>query len=128
METYSYVDDQDNSSEIESVSARLTFLTLEWSLIIGWILSLLLIWRVTFIAVIEYYLPVRSMRLSIIVAALSLMIACVYALTMTGRWLRQRPATISLMRRWLINLLYLGSFTALGRIIVWYFVDGRVSL
>ncbi|MFZ9857510.1 MAG: hypothetical protein ACO3F2_04155 [Roseiflexaceae bacterium] len=124
METYSYVDDQDASTEIESVSQRLTFLALEWSLIIGWILSLLLIWRITFVTLVERFLPVRSIRLGIILAAIGLMIACVYALTMTGRWLRKRPALMSLMQRWATNLLMLGVFTAFGRIIVWYFIEG----
>lgn len=125
METYSYVDDQDESSEIESVSERLTFLVLEWTLILGWIVSLLIIWRVTFVTLIERYMPVRSIRFWVIVAALGLMIACVYALTMTGRWLRKRPATASLLHRWFSNLAYLAGFTALGRMIVWYFIEGR---
>lgn len=123
METYSYVDDHDDSSDIESVADRLTFIALEWTLIIGWIVSLLLIWRVTFVAVIERFLPVQSIRLGIIVAALGLMVACVYALTMTGRWLRKRPVQMSLLWRWLINALYLLIFSALGRIVVWYFVE-----
>lgn len=125
METYSYVDDQDESSEVESVSDRVTFLALEWTLILGWILSLLLIWRITLMTLIERYMPVRSIRLWIIIAALGLMIACVYALTMTGRWLRKRPATVSLWQRWATNLAYLAGFTALGRGIVWYFIEGR---
>ncbi len=124
METYSYVDDQDASTEIESVSERLTFLALEWSLILGWILSLLLIWRITFVTLVERFLPVRSIRLGIIVAAIGLMIACVYALTMTGRWLRKRPAFMSLWQRWATNLLLLGAFTVFGRIVVWYFIEG----
>lgn len=125
METYSYVDDQDASTEVESVRERLTFLVLEWLLILGWIASLLLIWRITFVTLIERYIPVNAIRLGIILAALGLMIACVYALTMTGRWLRKRSADTSLWRRWSINLLILGMFTAFGRIIVWYFIDGR---
>ena len=125
METYSYVDDQDASTEIESVRERLTFLALEWSLILGWIASLLLIWRVTFVTLIDLYFPVRSIRLGIIVAAMGLMIACVYALTMIGRWLRKRPAHLSLWRRWAINLVALGAFTAIGRIVVWYLIEGR---
>lgn len=124
METYSYVDDQDESSQLESVSDRIRFIALEWTLVIGWILSLLLIWRVTFVTLVERYLPIRSIRFGIIIAALGLMIACVYALTMTGHWLRKRPATISLWQRWATNLAYLGAFTALGRIIVWYFIEG----
>lgn len=125
METYSYVDDQDTSTEIESVRERLAFLALEWSLILGWIVSLLLIWRVTFVTLIDLYLPVRSIRLGIIVAAMGLMMASVYALTMTGRWLRKRPKHISLWRRWASNFLVLAAFTALGRAIVWYVIDGR---
>lgn len=125
METYSYIDDQDESTEIESVSTRITFLTLEWTLILGWIVSLLLIWRVTLVSIIERYMPVRSIRLWVIVAALGLMIACVYALTMTGRWLRKRPVSVSLWRRWTTNLAFLAGFSALGRIIVWYFIEGR---
>lgn len=124
METYSYIDDQDESTEIESVSTRVTFLTLEWTLILGWIVSLLLIWRVTFVSFIERYMPVRSIRLWVIVAALGLMVACVYALTMTGRWLRKRPTTVSLWERWATNLAFLAGFSALGRIIVWYFIEG----
>ena len=123
METYSYVDDHDDSSEIESVADRLTFIALEWALIIGWIISLLLIWRVTFVALIERFLPIQSIRLGIIVSALGLMMSCVYALTMTGRWLRKRPAEMSLFRRWSINALYLFVFSALGRIVVWFFVE-----
>ena len=124
METYSYIDDQDDSTQIESVSDRLTFLALEWSLIVGWIIALLLIWRVTFVAIIERYLPVRSIRFGIIVAALGLMMASVYALTMTGRWLRKRPATMSLLRRWGLNLAYLLIFATAGRLVVWFFVEG----
>lgn len=125
METYSYIDDQDDSSEIESVSDRIVFLTLEWTLILGWIVSLLLIWRVTFVTLIERFMPVQSIRLWVIVAALCLMMACVYALTMTGRWLRKRPAHVSLWQRWSTNLVYLAGVTALGRAIVWYFIEGR---
>ncbi|MFN5060364.1 MAG: hypothetical protein ACK5GU_10640 [Chloroflexota bacterium] len=124
METYSYVDDQDASTEIESVSERITFLIIEWVLILGWILTLLLVWRITFVTLIDFYLPVSAIRLGIIVSAMGLMIACVYALTMTGRWLRKRPTHISLWRRSLTNLLTLVAFTVLGRIIVWYFIDG----
>jgi hypothetical protein len=125
METYSYVDDQDASTEIESVSERITFLIIEWVLILGWILTLLLVWRITFVTLIDFYLPVSAIRLGIIVSAMGLMIACVYALTMTGRWLRKRPTHISLWRRSLTNLLTLVAFTVLGRIIVWYFIDGK---
>lgn len=125
METYSYVDDQDSTTEIESVPDRLTFLAIEWTLIIGWILSLLLVWRITFVTVIDLYLPLSAIRLGIIVATMGLMIASVYALTMTGRWLRKRPTRISLWRRAFTNVLILVAFTALGRSVIWYFIDGR---
>lgn len=122
METYSYVDDQDSSTEIETVSERLFFLTLEWTLILGWIASMLLVWRVTFVALVERFLPLQSIRLGIIIAAWIVMLGSVYALTMTGRWLRKRPVNVSLVRRWATNAVLLISVTALGRLIVWYFI------
>ncbi len=123
METYSYVDDQDERTELESISDRLTFLFYEWTLLIGWIASLLLVWRVTCTAIIERYFAVSSIRLGIIVAVMVLMIGCAYALTMTGRWLLKRPTPQSLLYRWGSGIFYLVVFTALGRMIVWWFVD-----
>lgn len=125
METYSYVDDQDEHTEIESIHDRIMFLLYEWTLILSWIATLLLVWRVTFVALIEHFLPIHTIRLAIIVVALGLMIASAYALTMTGRWLRKRPRTQPLMHRWAQNLGTVALFTILGRIIVWFFVDGK---
>lgn len=125
METYSYIDDQEDQSEIESIHDRIVFLLYEWTLIISWIATLLLVWRVTFVAMIEHYLPIHTIRFAIIVAALGLMIASAYALTMTGRWLRKRPRTQPLILRWAQNIGAVALFTVLGRAIVWFFVDGR---
>lgn len=122
METYSYIDDQDDSATIESVRDRLQFLTAEWSLILGWICTYLLIWRVTVVAVIERYLPLHTMRFAIIGAVLLLMTASVCALTMTGRWLRKRPQSHSLWQRWRYNGITMCAVAALGRLIIWYFM------
>ncbi|MFN5060363.1 MAG: hypothetical protein ACK5GU_10635 [Chloroflexota bacterium] len=117
---------QNRNDRLESISARLRFLVMEWSLVIGWILSLLLIWRVTLTTVIERFLPIRTHRLAIIFVVLVLALGSVSAMALSGYWLRRNAYRESAFVRWVRGMAWLICGGAIGRGLVWLMVEGYI--
>lgn len=117
---------QNRNDRLESIGARLRFLIMEWSLALGWIVSLLLIWRVTLTTVIERFLPIRTHRLAIIFVILILAIGSVSAMAISGYWLRRNSYRESAFTRWLRGMAWLISGAAIGRGIVWLMLEGHI--
>jgi hypothetical protein len=100
-----------NDVRTETVKEQLIFLSCEWTLIFGWLLSLGLVWRQTLFYGIYVY---------IIMLMLTMCVAVV-ALTMTGVWLKRRPESQSLFVRWLLGIGWLFVASLVGYGIIYYF-------
>lgn len=122
MSTPTASEPQNRNDRLESISARVRFLVMEWSLALGWIASLLLIWRVTFITLAERFLPIRAVRLAVIFAVLFLTIGSVGAMALSGYWLRSNAYRETAFKRWIRGIIWLVAFMLLGRGIVWALV------
>lgn len=97
-----------NEISTETVKQRIIFLMCEWTLIVGWLLSLGLIWRQTLFYGIYVGIGFGWGNRAIYIAMLLLtMGVAVFALTMTGVWLQRRPRTQSLLVRWLVGCAWL---------------------
>ncbi len=127
MTTPTVTDQTNRNDRLESYGNRLKFIAMEWSLIIGWLMTLLVIWRVTFMTLAERFLPLSAVRLAVIFGVLFLTIGCVAALAITGFWLRMHPYTETTRKRWLKGIVWLGSAAAIGRLLVWLLVEGVVG-
>ena len=111
-----------NEITTETIRERVIFLVFEWTLIVGWLLSLGLVWRQTLFY--SIYVGVGfgwANRAIFILTLMGLMGAAVVALTMTGVWLNRRAPTQTLLLRWLIGAVWLGASTALGYAVILYF-------
>lgn len=117
---------QNRNDRLESISVRIRFLAMEWSLAIGWIISLLLIWRVTLTTLIERFLPIRTHRLAIIFVILVLALGSVSAMALSGYWLRRNAYKESAFKRWLRGTAWLIASAAISRGIVWLMVEGYI--
>lgn len=126
MSTPSATEPQNRNDRLESISARVRFLAMEWSLALGWIASLLLIWRVTLTTIAERFLPIRAVRLAVIFGILFLTIGSVSAMALSGYWLRRNAYKETAFKRWIRGLVWLIGIAALGRAIVWLLVEGYI--
>lgn len=126
MSTPQITEPQNRNDRLESISARIRFLTMEWSLALGWIVSLLLIWRVTLTTLIERFLPIRTHRLAIIFVILVLALGSVSAMALSGYWLRRNAYRESAFKRWIRGTAWLIGIAAVGRGIVWLMVEGYI--
>lgn len=124
MATPTATEPQNRNDRLESISARIRFLAMEWSLALGWIATLLLIWRVTLITLAERFLPLRAVRLAIIFGVLFLTVGSVAAMALSGYWIRRNAYRESAFKRWARGMLWLGIFASAGRLIVWVLVEG----
>lgn len=127
MSTPSVTEPQNRNDRLESISARIRFLAMEWSLALGWIASMLLIWRVTLTTVAERFLPIRAVRLAVIFGILFLTIGSVSAMALSGYWLRRNAYKESAFKRWIRGMAWLIGIAALGRAIVWLLVEGHIG-
>ncbi|MEY3989924.1 MAG: hypothetical protein RI985_1005 [Chloroflexota bacterium] len=126
MSTPSATEPQNRNDRLESVISRIRFLAMEWSLALGWIATLLLIWRVTLTTLAERFLPIRAVRLAVIFGILFLTIGSVSAMALSGYWLRRNSYKESAFKRWVRGIIWLGSIALLGRGIVWLLVEGYI--
>jgi hypothetical protein len=126
MSTPSATEPQNRNDRLESVIGRIRFLAMEWSLALGWIATLLLIWRVTLTTLAERFLPIRAVRLAVIFGILFLTIGSVSAMALSGYWLRRNSYKESAFKRWVRGIIWLGSIALLGRGIVWLLVEGYI--
>lgn len=126
MSTPPVTEPQNRNDRIESISARVRFLAMEWSLALGWIISLLLIWRVTLTTLIERFLPIRTHRLAIIFVILVLALGSVSAMAISGYWLRRNAYKERAVTRWIRGITWLIGSAAVARGIVWLMVEGYV--
>lgn len=112
----------------ETVPQRLFFLTLEWSLAILWILTLMLIWReaIFYLLYVQFTLG-RAARAIYIFSVLGLSVASVVAMALSGYWLNRRPRGQALIHRWLRGLGWVVVAAVVGYLIV-YFNDGTLSI
>jgi hypothetical protein len=117
---------QNRNDRLESIGARLRFLVMEWSLALGWIVSLLLIWRVTLTTLIERFLPIRTHRLAIIFVILFLAIGSVSAMAISGYWLHRNSYREGAFTRWIRGMAWLISGAVIGRGIVWLMLEGHL--
>lgn len=124
MSTPQTTEPQNRNDRLESISARIRFLAMEWSLALGWIVSLLLIWRVTLTTLIERFLPIRTHRLAIIFVILVLALGSVSAMALSGYWLRRNAYRESAFIRWIRGTAWLIGIAVVGRGIVWLMVEG----
>lgn len=126
MSTPSATEPQNRNDRLESISTRVRFLAMEWSLALGWIASLLLIWRVTLTTVAERFLPIRAVRLAVIFGILFLTIGSVSAMALSGYWLRRNAYKETAFKRWIRGFAWLIGIAVLGRAIVWLLVEGYI--
>ncbi len=104
-----------NEITTETVRERIVFLIYEWILIVGWLLSLGMIWRQSVFYTIYVGIGFGwGNRAVFIIMLMVLMGLAVVALTMTGVWLSNRPHTQSLLVRWLIGVGWLVATSAVG--------------
>jgi hypothetical protein len=104
---------------MESVRERMTFLGMEWSLILGWLATILLIWRQTifYLLVVLFDLG-DTYDLVFTLLIFLLMIVAGVAVTATGFWLKRRPRAYSLTRRWAQGWAWIGMSALLGYLII----------
>ncbi|MFZ9857509.1 MAG: hypothetical protein ACO3F2_04150 [Roseiflexaceae bacterium] len=126
MATPPVTEPQNRNDRLETISTRVRFLAMEWSLSLGWIISFLLIWRVTFTTLIERFLPIRAHRLAIIFVILVLAIGSVSAMAISGYWLRRNAYKESAFARWVRGIMWLIGSAAIARGIVWLMVEGYI--
>lgn len=108
-----------NEITTETVRERVVFLVLEWILIVGWLLSLAMIWRQSVFYTIYVGIGFGwGNRAIFIIMVMVLMGLAVVALTMTGVWLTNRPKTQTLFIRWVIGMLWLAITSAIGYAII----------
>lgn len=111
-----------NEISTETVKQRITFLVCEWTLIVGWLLSLGLIWRQTLFYGIYVGIGFGWGNRAVFIAMLMVtMCVAVFALTMTGVWLQRRPRQQSLFVRWLVGVAWLLVFASAGYGIIFYY-------
>jgi hypothetical protein len=100
---------------METIRERLTFLGMEWSLIIGWLATILLIWRQTIFYLLVYVFDLGdTYDLVFTLMIFLLMIVAGVAVTATGFWLKRRPRSIALARRWAQGWAWCGLAAVLG--------------
>jgi hypothetical protein len=100
---------------MESVRERLLFLGMEWSLILGWLATILLIWRQTIFYLLVYLFDLGdTYDLVFTLMIFLLMIVAGVAVTATGFWLKRRPRSIPLVRRWAQGWAWMGLTAGLG--------------
>ncbi len=124
MATPTATEPQNRNDRVETIQMRLRFLAMEWSLALGWIATLLLIWRVTLITLAERFLPLRAVRLAVIFGILILTIGSVSAMALSGYWLRRNAYREHTFTRWVRGIMWLGAAALIGRGIVWALVEG----
>lgn len=111
-----------NDIRTETVKERLIFLSFEWTLIAGWLLTLGIIWRQSLFYGIYVGIGFGWGNRAVYIIMLMLMMCmAVVALTMSGVWLKRRPETQPLVVRWLIGVLWLLCATAVGYGIIVYY-------
>ena len=104
---------------MESVRERLTFLGMEWSLILGWLATILLIWRQTIFYLLVYLFDLGdTYDLVFTLMIFLLMIVAGVAVTATGFWLKLRPRSTPLARRWAQGWAWCGLAAVLGYVLI----------
>jgi len=94
---------------------RVMFLAAEWSLIIAWMLALGIIWRQSLLFIFFVIFPLGdAAQFTYIVSILLMTVISVVVMTLMGTWIQRRPATHSLLRRWVVGWGWFGLTTALG--------------
>jgi len=85
---------------MESFRQRAAFLGMEWSLIIGWLVTILLIWRQSALYLLILLFDLGDAYDIVYTAVIfMLMIMAGLAVTATGFWLKQRPKTLPMIQR-----------------------------
>ncbi|MFM2310227.1 MAG: hypothetical protein RLY87_2349 [Chloroflexota bacterium] len=85
---------------MESFRERALFLSFEWSLILGWLATILLIWRqAAFYLLLALFDLGDAYDLVYTLVIFLLMIAAGVAVTATGFWLKRRPKNTSIIQR-----------------------------
>lgn len=85
---------------MESFRERVVFLSFEWTLVLGWLATILLIWRqAVFYLLITLFDLGDAYDLVFTLVIFLLMIAAGVAVTATGFWLKRRPKTTSILQR-----------------------------
>ena len=94
---------------------RVQFLSSEWSLIIAWMLAFGLIWRQSLLFIFFVIFPLGDAAQFVYIVSILLMtVISVVVMTLMGTWIQRRPATQSLLRRWLVGWVWFGLITAIG--------------
>ena len=90
---------------METFRERVTFLGLEWSLILGWLATILLIWRQAALYLLIFLFDLGdAYDLVFTLVIFLLMIMAGVAVTATGFWLKQRPKRLPLLQRLTLQL------------------------
>ena len=98
---------------------RVLFLSSEWSLIIAWMLAFGLIWRQSLLFIFFVIFPLGdAAQFTYIVSILLMTVISVVVMTLMGTWIQRRPATHSLLRRWVVGWVWFGLITAIGYSII----------
>jgi hypothetical protein len=102
---------------MESFRERAGFLALEWSLVLGWLATILLIWRQSVLYLLIFLFDLGDAYDIVFTAVIFiLMILAGLAVTATGFWLKRRPHAVPLLQRggmWCAALLGMRSLSPL---------------
>ncbi len=92
---------------METRRERMVFLAMEWSLILGWLVTILLIWRQTTLYLLIFLFDLGdAYDIVFTVLIFVLMMMAGLAITATGFWLKRRQKTISILQRgplWVVS-------------------------
>jgi len=106
---------------MESLRDRAVFLGMEWSLIIGWLVTILLIWRQSALYLLIFLFDLGDAYDIVFTAVIFiLMILAGLAVTATGFWLKRRPLAVPLLQRGALWLLTLAGIRPLSPLIQRY--------
>jgi hypothetical protein len=124
---------------MESFRERAVFLGMEWSLIIGWLVTILLIWRQSALYLLILLFDLGDAYDIVYTAVIfMLMIMAGLAVTATGFWLKQLPKSLPMMQngalwlftsagirplspltqRWGMGWAWIGLFALVGYLII----------
>lgn len=110
---------------METTRERLLFLAMEWSLIAGWLATILLVWMQHMVWPLINFLELGDLfDLVFVTLTFVFMILAGVALTASGFWLRAKPRTQTMLRRWGIGWAWCVGTAVLGLVLV--FLSGGV--
>ncbi|MFM2031254.1 MAG: hypothetical protein RLZZ297_19 [Chloroflexota bacterium] len=105
---------------METTRERLAFLGMEWSLIAGWLATILLVWMQHMVWPLLNFFDLKdSFDLVFVSLTFIFMILAGVALTATGFWLRAKPRAQTYQQRWLHGWVWCLGTAAVGLVLIY---------